>query len=622
MRRHGTVAIVLTLSAASVLAATAVAGACAVGEGAPAAPRSSAPVAPLAASLVQYRSNGTSYIWPGGWTNETTVVVGVGNLWGAAAVNAAGPNQWGQSDVSTWTGVTEVSAGDRHTVGLKADGTVLAVGDNGLGQTNVSEWTEILGVSAGRDHTVGLRGDGSVVATGSDSYGQSDVSSWRLVRDVAAGGSHTVALKYGGTVLATGDNTKGQTNVSSWTNIKQVTAGGSHTVALKNDGRVLATGDNSQGQCSISGWTNIVQISAGETHTVGLKNDGTVVATGDNSEGQCNVSGWTNMMYVEAGAGHTVAVGRNRAAVATGYSTDGRCDVAGWANLAALSAGGWNTVAIEAGSGRAEFEVKPDGSPFTGTDLVSGPLVEASRMSTATVGALAEGGYRWRARIVDGAGGVSDWTECNGGATAFSVDRSTLRASASRSRVSHGGAITIRAFFATTGPIGLPGHDDVVLCSKPAAGGAWTQECTATDAGGGTYEATATCTQNTVLQMQHAGDTLRGPKDSNLLTVYSYASLGQPWTSPTVPRRGRRFYVYGYLKPRHPGFTSLYFYRRVNGRWRFYMRRAARNYDYFGNTRYRLAGVLGHAGYYRVRAYHFDRSHYRTYSSYRMFRVR
>jgi alpha-tubulin suppressor-like RCC1 family protein len=33
-----------------------------------------------------------------------------------------------------------VAAGEFHTVGLKADGTVVAVGDNSFGQCNVGGW--------------------------------------------------------------------------------------------------------------------------------------------------------------------------------------------------------------------------------------------------------------------------------------------------------------------------------------------------------------------------------------------------------------------------------------------------------------------------------------------------
>ena len=74
--------------------------------------------------------------------------------------------------------ITAVSAGYYHSVGLKADGTVVAVGHNEYGQCNVSDWTDIVAISAGAWHTVGLKADGSVVATGLDSSEQCDVLGW------------------------------------------------------------------------------------------------------------------------------------------------------------------------------------------------------------------------------------------------------------------------------------------------------------------------------------------------------------------------------------------------------------------------------------------------------------
>ncbi|MBQ9988896.1 MAG: hypothetical protein IJP30_04090, partial [Clostridia bacterium] len=71
---------------------------------------------------------------------------------------------------------------DNHTVGLKADGTVVAVGNNELGQCNVSEWSDIVSVSAGDDHTVGLKADGTVVAVGSNGHGQCNVSEWSGIK--------------------------------------------------------------------------------------------------------------------------------------------------------------------------------------------------------------------------------------------------------------------------------------------------------------------------------------------------------------------------------------------------------------------------------------------------------
>jgi len=60
----------------------------------------------------------------------------------------------------------ELAAGDRHTVGLKSDGTVVAVGWNAFGQCNVGGWKNVLQIAAGAWHTVGLQSDGTTVAVG------------------------------------------------------------------------------------------------------------------------------------------------------------------------------------------------------------------------------------------------------------------------------------------------------------------------------------------------------------------------------------------------------------------------------------------------------------------------
>ena len=58
-----------------------------------------------------------------------------------------------------------VAAGYSHTVGLKADGTVVAVGNNDYGQCGVGGWTGIVQVTAGHyRHTVGLKSGRTVVA--------------------------------------------------------------------------------------------------------------------------------------------------------------------------------------------------------------------------------------------------------------------------------------------------------------------------------------------------------------------------------------------------------------------------------------------------------------------------
>ena len=112
----------------------------------------------------------------------------------------------------------QIAAGGSHTVGVKADGTVVAVGNNEYNQCN-NGWGGIVAVAAGYDHTVGLKADGTVVAVGWNDYKQCNVSDWQDIVAIAAGGHYTVGLKADGTVVAVGDNGWKQCDVSGWKNI-------------------------------------------------------------------------------------------------------------------------------------------------------------------------------------------------------------------------------------------------------------------------------------------------------------------------------------------------------------------------------------------------------------------
>ena len=254
-------------------------------------------------------------------------------------VVAVGWNVKGQCNVSGWKDIVAISAGDYHTVGLKADGTVVAVGWNGFGQCDVSGWKDIVAISAGDDHTVGLKADGTVVAVGDNDDGQCKVSGWKDIVAISAGASHTVGLKADGTVVAVGSNKYGQCDVSNWKNIVAISAGDFHTVGLKADGTVVAVGDKDDGRCDVSGWKDIVAISAERYHTIGLKADGTVVAVGSNEDffdnyvGQCDVSGWKDIVAISAGIWHTVGLKADGTVVAVGDNDDGQCDVSGWKDI-------------------------------------------------------------------------------------------------------------------------------------------------------------------------------------------------------------------------------------------------------------------------------------------------
>ena len=242
----------------------------------------------------------------------------------------SGDRDEGEGNVESWRNIIAISAGGAHTVGLKADRTVLAVGYNGDGRCNVAKWKDIIEVSAGMHHTVGLKSDGTVVATGNNEYGQCSVSSWTDIIAVAAGWYHTVGLRKNGTVLVVGKGKEKQTSCSFWNNIVAITAGYSFTAGLVADGTVVVSGDDAPRDAKK--WNNIIAISA-DMHLVGLKKDGSVEACLAPSDhhfdyGQINVRGWHNIVGISTSLGHTLGLMSNGTVVST-KEKDSRAAVSG-----------------------------------------------------------------------------------------------------------------------------------------------------------------------------------------------------------------------------------------------------------------------------------------------------
>lgn len=280
-----------------------------------------------------------------------TIAVGGNHTVGLKAdgtVMATGYNEYGQCDVSDWTDIIALSAGIFHTVGLKADGTVVAAGDNEYGQCDVSDWTDVVAISTGERYTVGLRADSTVVATGDNEYGQCDVSDWTDVVAIRAYTYHTVGLRADGTVVAVGANKYRQCDVSDWTDIVALDIDSSRTVGLRADGTVVATNDNDEWGHDVSGWTDIVAVGTNNCHTVGLKADGTVVATGANISGECDVSGWTDIIALGVDISRTVGLRADGTVVAVGWDNDGRYDVSDWADIVAISTYVYHAIGLKA----------------------------------------------------------------------------------------------------------------------------------------------------------------------------------------------------------------------------------------------------------------------------------
>ncbi len=255
--------------------------------------------------------------------------ISVGDNVGIAGISNKGNiviqyNQFKLNELSKMSDIIEVSAGQKHIVGLKPDRTVVAIGSNDKGQCDVSSWTDIISISAAHLTTVGLKSDGTVVATGYNQNGQCDVSSWKNIVAISTDGFNTIGLKANGTVIVTGENkrTLERRGILKWKDIVAVSIGRYHAVGLKADGTVVAEGDiygaTDLGQCSVSDWENIVAVSAGLFHTVGLKADGTVVATGSNDYRECEVSEWNNIIAISTGTYTTVGLKENGELIAIG----------------------------------------------------------------------------------------------------------------------------------------------------------------------------------------------------------------------------------------------------------------------------------------------------------------
>ncbi|MEY2562295.1 MAG: hypothetical protein QOH88_488 [Verrucomicrobiota bacterium] len=228
--------------------------------------------------------------------------------------------------------IRSVSAGDRHVVALRSDGTVWAWGENGFGQlgdnTNANRLTpgpvpnlaDIVSVKAGGLHNLALQADGTVVAWGDNYYGQLGtgdttssstptlVAGLSAVRKIAAGYQRSAALTTDGLVWTWGyEHYYGQDifNVSPAAvpdlgDVVDIAVGYEHVVAVKADGTVWAWGSNYSHQLGngitsyqyqsvpvqVSNLSNIVKVASSWDHTLALASDGTVWAWGYNSAGQ------------------------------------------------------------------------------------------------------------------------------------------------------------------------------------------------------------------------------------------------------------------------------------------------------------------------------------------------
>jgi hypothetical protein len=272
------------------------------------------------------RANGTAWAWGNGIA---------GRLGDGTTVNKSSP----VSVVGGFTDWIQVSGGGFHNLGLRANGTAWAWGQGGNGQLGngatiarsspvsvVGGYTDWIQVSGGEYHSLGVRANGTAWAWGLGNDGRlGDGTAVQKLSPVSviggftdwiqvSGGTHSLGLRANGTAWAWGPGADGRLGddtivnksspvsvVGGFTDWIQVSGGISHSLGIRANGTAWAWGSNGSGGFGrlgdgtvvsrsspvsvVGGFTDWIQVS-GTFHSIGLRANGTAWAWGINSSGQ------------------------------------------------------------------------------------------------------------------------------------------------------------------------------------------------------------------------------------------------------------------------------------------------------------------------------------------------
>jgi alpha-tubulin suppressor-like RCC1 family protein len=215
-----------------------------------------------------------------------------------------------------------VAAGDQHSLGIATDGSLYYWGSGpGIGvnhplgnnsdplqtPTKVNADTDWVAIAAGRKHSLALKANGSLWAWGANDHYQLGVITTPTIP----------SFESSPTQLGLGNN--GIVYMA-------VACGYYHTLALMTDGSLIAWGDNTYGQLGVGNTVpgmflqrvgtdnNWVAVAAGQYHSLALKADGSLYAWGRNNGGQLGQGNTTQQNSPQlVGTGY-VAVARGEGA--------------------------------------------------------------------------------------------------------------------------------------------------------------------------------------------------------------------------------------------------------------------------------------------------------------------
>jgi len=243
-----------------------------------------------------------------------------------SATSSANSGFVGKAIVAEPEPFERASVGLRHSLFVKADGSLWAMGNNGYGQLGTGDTDNrllpvmiadgVVEVAAGGYHSMFIKRDLSLWSMGSNAGGQLGVAPFEVqlvpmkvatgVVSVSAGEYHTLFIKVDGSLWAMGSNGSGRLGSGDTVrpdapiriaeDVLAVSAGGAHSMFVKKDGSLWLMGSNSSGQLGddstndrrspVNIASDVVAIDAGESYSLYLKTDGTLWSVGGNDQGQ------------------------------------------------------------------------------------------------------------------------------------------------------------------------------------------------------------------------------------------------------------------------------------------------------------------------------------------------
>lgn len=203
------------------------------------------------------------------------------------------------------TDVVNISAGSKHVVAVKSDGTAIAWPKDYSGRTVVPERLDgVVCVAAGEAHNLALRYDGTVVAWGDNLFGQCDVPpGLGDVVSIAAGGHRSAAILKDGSVVSWGYGKKDVPKFSG--PVRKIALGRFASAALLRTGSVEGWGTYRSNAPKFKSARNIV---ASDWNILAITDTGNAVIWGSvDAAVPPNVNKRKPLMWIAAGSKHYVA---------------------------------------------------------------------------------------------------------------------------------------------------------------------------------------------------------------------------------------------------------------------------------------------------------------------------